>query len=198
MAKSLVLVFNFVFPTKIFCLTAESGSSAREENMNKTLKTNSGRCPLITQKRSSLDWLIPDLLYASQIESIRGSCYIRLYKNGIKKAKIITIETTRGWTGSSRLVSIDRNYIRSPEDNCSTNHKASEIWESRRFKLWIWLRVWVWIWFWYWFWRSHQIPGKVKNCLMNRLNCINNKVNFSWLNKSLDSFKIHCKLTFLA
>ena len=37
-----------------------------------------------------------------------------------------------------------------------------------------------------------------RNSLMNRLNCINNKVNYNWLNKSIDSFKILCKLTFLA
>ena len=37
-----------------------------------------------------------------------------------------------------------------------------------------------------------------RNSLMNRMNCINNKVDYNWLNKSIDSFKILCKLTFLA
>ena len=31
-----------------------------------------------------------------------------------------------------------------------------------------------------------------------RLNCINNTIDYSWLNKSIDTFKIQCKLTFLA
>ena len=37
-----------------------------------------------------------------------------------------------------------------------------------------------------------------RNSLMNRTNCINNKIDYSWLNKTLDSFKKQCKLTFLA
>ena len=37
-----------------------------------------------------------------------------------------------------------------------------------------------------------------RNSLMNRLNCINNTIDYSWLNKSIDTFKIQCKLTFLA
>ena len=37
-----------------------------------------------------------------------------------------------------------------------------------------------------------------RNILMNRLNCINNKIDYSWMNKTIDSFKILCKLTFLA
>ena len=37
-----------------------------------------------------------------------------------------------------------------------------------------------------------------KNSLMNRMNCINSKIDNSWLNKSIDSFKIHCKMTFLS
>ena len=36
-----------------------------------------------------------------------------------------------------------------------------------------------------------------RNTLMNRLNCINNKIELNWLNKSIDSYKILCKLTFL-
>ena len=37
-----------------------------------------------------------------------------------------------------------------------------------------------------------------QNSMMNRLNCMNNKIEFGWLNNSIDSFKINCKLTFLA
>ena len=37
-----------------------------------------------------------------------------------------------------------------------------------------------------------------RNILMNRLNCINNKIDYSWMNKTIDSYKILCKLTFLA
>ena len=37
----------------------------------------------------------------SQIESSRWICYIRLYKNGIKEAKYITIETTRSISDSA-------------------------------------------------------------------------------------------------
>ena len=37
-----------------------------------------------------------------------------------------------------------------------------------------------------------------RNTTMNRLNCINNKIDYSWLNKSIDTFKIYCKLKFLA
>ena len=37
-----------------------------------------------------------------------------------------------------------------------------------------------------------------RNSLMNRMNCINDKVDYRWLNKTIDSFKILCKLTFLA
>ena len=37
-----------------------------------------------------------------------------------------------------------------------------------------------------------------RNSLMNRMNCINNKIDYSWLNKSIDSYKILCKQTFLA
>ena len=33
--------------------------------------------------------------------------------------------------------------------------------------------------------------------IMNRLNCINNKIDYQWLKKSIDSFKIQWKLTFL-
>ena len=36
-----------------------------------------------------------------------------------------------------------------------------------------------------------------RNTLMNRLNCINNKIELNWLNKLIDSYKILCKLTFL-
>ena len=36
-----------------------------------------------------------------------------------------------------------------------------------------------------------------KNTIMNRLNCLNGKIEYSWLNKSIDSFKILCKSTFL-
>ena len=36
-----------------------------------------------------------------------------------------------------------------------------------------------------------------RNSIMNRMNCINNKIELNWLNKSIDSYKILCKLTFL-
>ena len=32
---------------------------------------------------------------------------------------------------------------------------------------------------------------------MNRLNCISNKIDYQWFNKSMDSVKIQFKLTFL-
>ena len=36
-----------------------------------------------------------------------------------------------------------------------------------------------------------------RNCIMNRLSCINGRIEYSWLNKSIDTFKVHCKSTFL-
>ena len=35
-----------------------------------------------------------------------------------------------------------------------------------------------------------------KNCIVNRLSCITNKIKFDWLNLAYDSFKIKCKTTF--
>ena len=37
-----------------------------------------------------------------------------------------------------------------------------------------------------------------KNCIMNKLSCMINKIDFDWLNQSFYSFKIKFKLTFLA
>ena len=37
-----------------------------------------------------------------------------------------------------------------------------------------------------------------KNNIMNRLNCINNKLDYEWFNMSLNSFKIKCKTEFLS
>ena len=37
----------------------------------------------------------------------------------------------------------------------------------------------------------------VKNILLNRLTIINNQIEYDWLNKSLNSFKLICKLLFL-
>ena len=36
-----------------------------------------------------------------------------------------------------------------------------------------------------------------KNILMNRLGILNNKIDYDWLNLSLNSFKIKCKKIFL-
>ena len=36
-----------------------------------------------------------------------------------------------------------------------------------------------------------------KNNIMNRFYCINSKIDYDWLNQSLNSFKIKCKMIFL-
>ena len=36
-----------------------------------------------------------------------------------------------------------------------------------------------------------------RNILINRLNVLNGKIEYNWLNLSLDSFKLKCKKTFL-
>ena len=37
-----------------------------------------------------------------------------------------------------------------------------------------------------------------KNSIANRLNCLNGNIDYDWLNQSLSSFKIKCKLKFLS
>ena len=37
-----------------------------------------------------------------------------------------------------------------------------------------------------------------RNTLVNRLKCLNNSIDYDWLNQSLDTFKVKCKLKFLS
>ena len=36
-----------------------------------------------------------------------------------------------------------------------------------------------------------------RNTLVNRFKCLNNTIEYDWLNLSLDTFKVRCKLKFL-
>ena len=40
--------------------------------------------------------------------------------------------------------------------------------------------------------------GIGKNSIVNKLNCLNGKIDYDWLNQSLNSFKLKCKLKFLS
>ena len=37
-----------------------------------------------------------------------------------------------------------------------------------------------------------------RNTIVNRFKCLNNTIDYGWLNQSLDNFKVKCKLKFLA
>ena len=36
-----------------------------------------------------------------------------------------------------------------------------------------------------------------RNTIVNRFKCLNNTIDYDWLNLSLDTFKVRCKLKFL-
>ena len=45
---------------------------------------------------------------------------------------------------------------------------------------------------------DYFLEGVVPECtIMNRLNFINSNIDYRWLNKYIDSFKIHCKFDIL-